>query len=151
MMTETLKIDEHVGAMLSGFVDGELTQQEHQRVRLHCENCEECNGHLRELRSMREKIGRSQLSDLGKDVWRETMDDKAVKTSRGIGWLLLLGGVLLGAGAGVYEIVTSPSTLTLVEKLIVGGVYGGILLIFVSVLRQRLIERKTDKYEDVEI
>jgi hypothetical protein len=30
-------------------------------------------------------------------------------------------------------------------------VYGGLLLVFVSVLRQRLIERKTDKYKDVEI
>ena len=54
-------------------------------------------------------------------------------------------------GVGVYEIVTTPSTMSFVEKLIVGGVYGGMLLIFISVLRQRLIERKSDKYKDVEI
>ena len=79
------------------------------------------------------------------------MDDTTVKATRGIGWLLVLGGALLAIGVAVIEIVTSASTMTLVEKLIVGGVYGGMLLIFISVLRQRLIERKPDKYKDVEI
>lgn len=79
------------------------------------------------------------------------MNDTTVKATRGIGWLLLIGGALIGVGVGVYEIITNPSTLSLVEKLIVGGVYGGMLLIFISVLRQRLIERKSDRYKDVEI
>jgi len=150
-MTEKRRIDEHVGELLSGFIDGELTQQERQRVQLHCENCEACDSSLQELRAMREKMGHSRLSGLGQDVWRETMNDTAVKTSYGIGWLLLLGGAVLAGAVGMYEIMTEPSTLTLIEKLIVGGVYGGVLLLFISVLRQRLIERKTDKYKDVEI
>ena len=36
-------------------------------------------------------------------------------------------------------------------KLIAGAIYGGLGILFISVLRQRLIERKTDKYKDVEI
>jgi len=79
------------------------------------------------------------------------MDDTTVKATRGIGWLLLIGGALIGVGVGVYEFIITPATLSVVEKLIVGGVYGGMLLIFISVLRQRLIERKSDRYKDVEI
>ena len=79
------------------------------------------------------------------------MDDTTVKATRGIGWLLLIGGALIGVGVGVYEFIITPSTLSFVEKLIVGGIYGGMLLIFISVLRQRLIERKSDRYKDVEI
>jgi hypothetical protein len=151
MMTTKQITKEHVGELLSGFIDDELTQQDRQRVQLHCDSCAQCNANLGELRSLRERIGKSKLSDIEYDVWRETMDDTTVKTTRGIGWLLLIGGVLVGVGAGVYEIITNPSTLTLVEKLVVGGVYGGMLLIFISVLRQRLIERKSDRYKDVEI
>jgi len=150
-MTENLTIDEHVDELLSGLIDGELTQQDRQRVRLHVENCSECSAQLEELRALRERIGNAHLSDLDQDKWRETMDDTTVKASRGVGWLLLIGGGLLAVGAGVIEFITSTSSMTLFEKLIVGGVYGGILLIFISVLRQRLIERKTDKYKDVEI
>ena len=36
-------------------------------------------------------------------------------------------------------------------KLLIGGFYLGLAALFVSVLRQRLIESKTDKYKDVEI
>jgi len=150
-MSKISQHDEHVDELLSGFIDGELTQQDRQRVRLHCEICKVCNSNLEQLRSLRQAIGQAQLSDLDQDIWRETMEDTTVKATLGLGWLLLIGGLLIGVGLGVYEIVTSPSSMTLVEKLIVGGIYGGMLLIFISVLRQRLIARKTDRYKDVEI
>lgn len=78
------------------------------------------------------------------------MNDTAVQTSRGIGWLLLIGGVLTAGGIGVVGFLFSSST-GIVEKLFIGAIYGGLALLFYSVLRQRLIERKTDKYKDVEI
>lgn len=150
-MSKELSIDDHVGELLSGLIDGELTQQERQRVQLHCNSCGACAASLVELRSLRQRVGNARLSDVGEDKWRELMNESSVKTTRGIGWLLLIGGILLGVGAGVIEILSSESTMTLTEKLIVGGVYGGLLLLFLSVLRQRLIERKSDKYKDVEI
>ena len=143
--------DSHVGELLSGFVDDELTQQDSQRVRLHIDQCETCRQELDEVKRMRRKLSNARLSNLNNDIWRETMDDASVKTTRGIGWLLLIGGVLVAGGFAVYEVFTGFSSWSLVEKLIVGGVYGGGLLLFLSVLRQRLIERKKDRYKDVEI
>ena len=150
-MSDRLTPGNHVEELLSGFIDGELTQQERQRVRLHCESCSECESNLAELRAMRKKVGAAQLSDRDQDSWREAMNDTATRTARGLGWLLLIGGALLAVGVGLYEFVLSLPTLGTMEKLIVIGIYGGLLLIFGSVVRQRLIERKTDKYKDVEI
>jgi len=73
-----------------------------------------------------------------------------VNVSRGFGWLLFLGGLLLIAGYGIYEFVIDTSLKTGV-KLMVAAAYFGLGALFVSVLRQRLIERKTDRYKDVEI
>lgn len=146
------KIDDHVGELLSGYIDGELTQQDRQRVALHCENCAMCSASLAELEALRQRVGRATLSAIGQDVWRETMNDKATKATRGLGWLLLAGGVLVAAGIGVYEFLSNGwTTLSVAEKTIVVGIYGGLLLLFLSVLRQRLVERKSDKYKDVEI
>jgi anti-sigma factor RsiW len=147
-MSRETNIDNHVGELLSGFIDGELTQQDEQRVRLHCDNCEECTRGLAELRTLREKMGKSNLSNVRQDVWRETMDDTAVKATRGIGWVLFIGGLLLIAG---FVLVNVIPAMSLMQALIVGGFYGGMLFLFISVLRQRLIERKSDKYKDVEI
>ncbi len=150
MTTDNRLTDEHVGARLSGLLDGELTQQERQRVELHCDTCETCRNELEELKAIRQRVGKGRLSDLDQGVWRELMGDMTVRTSRTIGWLLLVGGILAAVGLGVYEIVFN-SSVSLFEKFIVAAIYLGMAGLFFSVLRQRLIERKTDKYKDVEI
>jgi len=140
----------HVDEQLSGFLDGELTQQQRQRVRLHCEECAECRHKLDDLRVLRERVGRACLSDMGEDEWRETMNDITVRTSRSIGWLLFVAGLLAASGVGLYHFVADAGTPAWV-KIILVCVYGGLAILLFSVLRQRLIERKTDRYKDVEI
>lgn len=78
------------------------------------------------------------------------MDDKIVRLTRGIGWVLFLGALLIIGGIAVFQFLTDAG----VEgswKLLVSALYLGLAALFVSVLRQRLLERKTDRYKDVEI
>ena len=110
-MSNETNIHEHVGELLSGYIDGELTQQDQQRVRLHCENCADCRRGLEELRTLRETMGKSNLSKVPQNIWRETMDDTAVKATRGIGWVLFIGGLLLVAGYFVFTIIPEMSLL----------------------------------------
>ncbi len=146
-MNDSDDIDE----LLSGYLDGELTQQEHQRVRVLCETNAEYREKLEELRVLREQVGQMSFDTHDARQWRETMNDIPTRTTRGLGWLLLIGGALVAAGFFVVEFFRNVDGLGLIERLIIGGIYGGLLLLFVSVLRQRLIERKNDKYKDVEI
>ena len=150
MNNESRNLDEHVAELLSGYVDGELTQQQRQRIDVHCASCSDCAKDLRELQELRESIGKASLSNKNQDVWREMMNEPVVQRTRGLGWLLLIGGVLACLGIAVFVFLFG-SGVSLVEKLIVSAIYGGLALLFYSVLRQRLIERKTDKYKDVEI
>ena len=150
MASNSRHIDEHVGELLSGYIDGELTQQERQRVDIHCGNCERCNQEREDLSNLRKRVGDTRLSQYGEDKWRESMNDSTVRASRGIGWLLLIGGILAVSAIAVLGFLTEPGIDTR-EKIIVGAIYGGLAALFISVLRQRLIERKADKYKDVEI
>jgi hypothetical protein len=150
MVNEIRNIDDHVGELLSGFVDGELTQQQRQMVSLHCENCDECSETLTRIRELRQSIGNAKLSELGEDKWRESMSDNTVKTTRQIGWLVFIAGLLAIGGIGIIGFLFSDE-IEIGMKLIIIAVYGGLATLLFSVLRQRLIERKTDKYKDVEI
>jgi len=150
MASKPPNIEEHVGELVSGYIDGELTQQLRQRVEVHCDQCVACRQELEDLRRLRNDVGKSQLSEYGEDKWRESMDDTTVKASRGIGWLLLIGGILAIGAIVLHGFITDP-TLELYMKVIIGAIYGGLAILFISVLRERLIERKTDKYKDVEI
>ncbi|MGD8681699.1 MAG: zf-HC2 domain-containing protein [Lysobacterales bacterium] len=140
----------HVGELLSGYLDGELTQQVRQRVEVHLADCDECRESLADLEALRLRMGQSRLSPTGPDHWRESMNDDTVRWTRGIGWLLFLGALLILFGIGVFAFLTDPGT-GLAWKLLVSALYLGLGGLFVSVLRQRLVERKSDKYKDVEI
>ncbi|MCS5568261.1 MAG: hypothetical protein NZ743_09560 [Pseudomonadales bacterium] len=78
------------------------------------------------------------------------MQDNMVRSTSSIGWFLLIGGIVIGGGVAIFEWIYTPD-VPLMVKLIVGAEYLGLALLLISVLRQRLIERKTDKYKDVEI
>ena len=78
------------------------------------------------------------------------MQDNMVRSTSSIGWLLLIGGIVIGGGVAIFECVNTPDVPLLV-KLIVGAIYLGLAFLLISVLRERLIERKTDKYKNVEI
>ena len=150
MANDKRSIAEHVGEQLSGYIDGELTQQERQRVVLHCENCAQCRQDLEEIQALRQRISDARLSVIGEDKWRETMKDSTVQTSRSIGWMLFIAGLVIAFGVGLITFL-ADSGMSLLEKFIFFAIYGGLATLLFSVLRQRLIERKSDKYKDVEI
>ena len=143
-------IEAHVGERLSGYLDGELTQQDRQRVELHLADCPDCAATLEQLRTLRHRVGQSSLSQRYTDQWREEMDDTGVKLSRGIGWLLLIAAAIVIGGIVVLGFLTDPG-IEWFWKLLISAFYLGLTGLLVSVLRQRLIERKTDKYKDVDI
>ena len=78
------------------------------------------------------------------------MPDNVVRATRSVGWLLLIVGIVIGVGIAIFQWAIAPD-VSLSIKLLVGAIYLGMAFLLVSVLRQRLIDRKTDKYKDVEI
>lgn len=143
-------VNEHVGNSLSGYLDGELTQQQRQSVELHLEQCAQCSKLLVDLQELRGRMQGAQLSPVGADQWRENMDEPGVQLSRGVGWVLLIGAVLVLFTIVVFHFLADDSVSGFM-KFLISAFYLGWAALFVSVLRQRLIERKTDKYKDVEI
>ena len=140
----------HIGERLSGYLDGELTQQERQRIDLHLADCAECRTAYEDLRALRQRLGKSGLGAGSEKEWREEMDDLGVKLSRGVGWVLFLAAAVIIVGTLVVLFLFDPGVPG-AWKFVISLFYLGLLVLFGSVLRQRLIERKTDKYKDVEI
>lgn len=77
------------------------------------------------------------------------MDENIVTSTYHVGWLMLLGGALIIGGYLLFDFITTGPWG--IAKVGITLLYGGLAVLFISVLRQRLIEHKTDKYNDVEI
>ncbi len=77
------------------------------------------------------------------------IDERTTRIKPHLGWLLLSAGVLLLYGYGIYDFMTDSSEPIWV-RLALGGIGLGFLILFLHVLRQRLIARKTDRYRDIQ-
>ena len=136
------------GALLSGFLDGALTQAAEQRVRLHLEDCETCREQVEQMRQLREVTMGTEFNAPPDDQWLEQPRSAGSRLSIGAGWILVIVWVFLASGYAAWELWTSDELL--LGKLIVFGGWTGFGLLFLGVLLDRLKAMKTDRYQEVE-
>lgn len=142
------RLDQFDEALLSGYLDGELTQAEEQRVRIYLEDHPEARALFEEMRAMRE-TARETRFDVPDDLqWDERPRGPGSALSRGLGWLLVVVWLVGLSAFGLWEFFTSPENL--LEKLVVVGGIAGFALLFVSILLDRLRDSKTDRYRRVQ-
>ena len=149
-MGETMLDCRQIDELLSGYLDSELTQGERQRVEVHLEDCTACRKKYNEMADLRRAVGKVSFGEMSPQQRSKIMNDLTVRTSRGLGWLLYLLGVIVVVGYGAYSFAIDDQVSALEKTGVTGIVVGGILLL-ISVARQRMIARQTDKYKDVEI
>jgi hypothetical protein len=134
---------------LSAYLDGELTQQESQKVAVHLRDCHACREVYEDFRRMREDIKRLEFPEPSDEQWRSVMGGLAFKTTRGIGWLLWVGGAVVLVAYGLYELIRDP-LINVIEHVGILALLLGTVLLFLTVLYERLSALKADKYKDVE-
>jgi anti-sigma factor RsiW len=137
-------------SLLSGYLDGELTQEDRQRVELHIESCSRCRHAYEKMSELRDGIGKLSFDEMSTEEWDRMMNDVGVRASRGFGWLFYIAGLIVLMGYAAFEFMRDD-TVDAIVKTSVAAIVLGLLLLLMSVLRQRLIAAKSDKYRDVQI
>lgn len=134
--------------LLTGYLDGALTQGEAQRVRLHLEDCERCRRLYEELRTLRETTMSTRFVMPPDDQWREIPRTGASRFLRGGGWLLLIVWAAAVGAFALWQLATAP--MGALEKSLVFTGVSGLGMLFVSILVDRLKTLKSDRYTRVE-
>jgi predicted anti-sigma-YlaC factor YlaD len=135
-------------ALLSGYLDGELTQADEQRVRLHLEDCPTCRTTFEELARLREVTMETRFEEPTDEQWRETPRGGVSRSLRGAGWGLLIVWLVTAAAFAAWELLTGPERLF--EKLLAFGAISGFLLLLLSALLDRIHDAKGDRYKEVD-
>lgn len=136
--------------LISGYLDGELTQQQSQMVRVHIESCKDCQTIYQDLKAMRESIGNLKYPECEEEKIERILNEPVAKTFSILGWVLSIIGVAM---LMIYQIFTfyMADDVSFAAKVFIFIIEAGVLALFISVLRQRLIARKTDKYRNVKL
>jgi len=136
--------------LLSGYIDGELTQQEAQKVMLLLEKDGEYNNLYLEMLDLRQEVQSLTLQESDLANLDRLFQEPVAKTSRIFGFAFAAIGSLILVGFVLYSILLN-SSIGMVIKLAVILVSLGSLFLLFSVLRQRIYTSKNDKYNRIKL
>ena len=140
---------EEAEELIGPYLDGELLQFKAQLLENHVQQCERCKSALDRARKLSAEMKGMKFSEPTRDQLREARPQIVIKVTRGLGWLLTVGFLVVMVGFGLYEFLVESGAEAF-EKVMVLGLILGPTLLFLSVLHQRIVEHKSDKYKELE-
>jgi hypothetical protein len=131
------------------FLDGELSPEERLQYQAHVRGCDVCRRELESLGRVVRLTDELKLRVSDDEFWKGYWEGVYRRSERGVGFLLLIAGAVAVLLYVVYRAVRSPDFLSY-EGISVGVILLGLVVIFISVARERYHESKDDPYKEVE-
>jgi len=134
-------------------IDGEITAGEKTELERHLQKCSECQDEFENLTSLREVTREMKKQLLPEMAWEEYWRHLYNRIERGVGWILISIGAIILFGIAIYHFVVDILESTQINGLEKAGILTlaiGFVVLFVSVLREKLMVRRHDKYREIQ-
>ena len=144
--------DDRLKELLTAYADGELDEELYREVEKRLTESEELQQELESIKKVKNLTSQMQLVQPEEEVWNMYWNLVYNQIERGIGWILLSVGAInllsFGAFHFVRDFLLDPEP-HLIMKIGVSAAILGVIILFVSVLRERLFIRKRDRYKEI--
>jgi len=137
--------------LLSAYVDGELDAGELARVEAHLKVDAGARAEVERLRAFNRLTAGLQLREAPPEDWEVFWQSAYNRAERSLGWILLGAGVLVAGAWGLWQaaVAVFASTLPVVVKAGLMAGATGLLVLLISVLRERVFTRRRTRYDDI--
>jgi anti-sigma factor RsiW len=137
--------------LLSAYVDGELEGAQRERVEAHLAVSAEARREVERLRAFKDLTAGLRLREAPPEDWEAFWNSAYNRVERSLGWLLLVAGLSLAGLWGLAQVAVAvfASTLPVVVKIGLMAGALGVLVLLVSVLRERVFTRRRTRYDDI--
>lgn len=135
--------------LMMASLDGEICDAERAELESHLAECADCRREYDEMRKLSELVGEIELPKPSQEDMMKYWPSVYAKIERGAGWGLVIIGAVIWFAYGVYLFITDPGTGALTKLLIALPVVG-VLMLLISVIRERMVVGKTERYKEVE-
>ncbi len=140
---------EEYATLITAYVDDELSPEKRGKLDAHLAGCSDCQDELAAQRAVKEQLAMIQFTEPSDVELRRYWANVYNRLERGIGWCLLSAGVIVllcyGAMRLIEDFIANPK-VALALKIGVTAVIVGAVVLFVSLLRERLRVLKGDRY-----
>jgi anti-sigma factor RsiW len=137
--------------LLSAYVDGELEPADVARVEAHLKQSAEARAEVERLRAFNRLTAGLQLREAPPEDWEVFWKSAYNRAERSVGWILFSAGVLVVGAYGLWLVAVAVfgSTLPVVVKAAIMAGATGLLVLLLSVLRERVFTRRRTRYDDI--
>ena len=139
--------------LAAGYVDGELTPEEAREFEKMMEEHPELRKDVAAFRRINDMTGKVRFEDLPDPIWEAYRRSLYRRAESAFGWIALsVGAILTLAFVGwrfVNEFLTDPGA-PLLERVGVGALILGAIVLVVSKGREALFARKRERYRKVQ-
>lgn len=130
------------------YIDGEMTGEERAAFERHLDECGDCRRAMEELREVNRLTGSIMIKDPQDEFWELYWKSIYRRLERKIAWILMVAGIGLLVGYELYRAFSSFGRITFQKVALIVFIIGMVLLL-VSVVRERIHQYKSDPYRDV--
>jgi ABC-type multidrug transport system fused ATPase/permease subunit len=144
---------EEMDLKIMALLDNELDSEEFASVHAHIESCKRCGDEYSSQKKVKEVTADMRFKQLPEFYWDEYWTNIFNKLERGLSWIFIsLGAIIILCFTG-WEVVNELIADQDVNPVLKFGIFvmliGSIVLI-ISILREKIMVRKVDKYRKVE-
>jgi hypothetical protein len=142
--------DEEIKSLMMKIVDGVATPEDQRQFEEAAKDDPALETELRAFRKIKEVTDQMQYKEMPDSYWEGYWANVYRRTERAAGWIFLsVGAVILLASFlffGMWSFFFDPNVPIAIKLGIgIGGL--GLIIMIVSVLRERLFARHRDRYE----
>ncbi|MDZ7337396.1 MAG: zf-HC2 domain-containing protein [candidate division KSB1 bacterium] len=138
--------------LMMALLDGEIEEKERHALERHLQRCYACAKELEGFRELRQLTEGVTLMEPETRIWQEYWSRVYNRIERGVGAVLLavsLAALLIYAGFRVVEeLIRDPSLAVPLKVAILAGI-AGLVLLLLSIIRERLYFWRRDRYRFV--
>lgn len=144
---------ERFHSLLMGAVDNELTPVERREFQILIEKYPEFQTEWNKYQHLKEVTQSMKFKSPKKEVWDNYWMHVYNRIERGIAWIIFSVGAVILITYGLFktvEAIIADPQLEGILKIGIIAVIAGIVILLVSVAREKLFVRKSDPYKEIQ-
>lgn len=153
-MSDPRDVDvERARQLMMAALDGEISSEEREKLDRALAADESLRAEWNRMRTLKEVTGEMAFREPPEEVWGEYWTSVYNRFERGVGWILVSIGTIVVGTYGIWkwlEVLWVEAELPLVVRLGLLAGAAGLLVVAVSVVREKLFTRARDPYREIQ-
>lgn len=139
---------QEVNNQIQAFIDNEMELKQIKKLIEHLETCESCRNEYHSQLEVDRTLKGVDFPMPPQDWFEKRLKSKPRKIWSGIGMLFFISTYVLLLAYALFTFFIS-SDVDMIQKILLGGMSFGMIVLLIVTVRDRIIEKKDDRYDEV--